>query len=287
MVERITQSFIKDMRDYFSGSLCGNIVRERWVNDRLLDDPDKEPGSMELGAYFEFLLSGAIPKNGRAPVPQYMPSKIKSNGDTTVGLGIKDMYADYRKAHKAAELITGYLKDMGLKIVGVSVKRDKGRFTGVLDLVCEVVELKHGFTWNVGDKIAIDTKYSGLVGDGKHVKNKHGWQWSNIQKEYHGTQAKQYHMISGYPFYFLVTQSNQEEAETPIVQFFHVPVDEFMIEQHVIEANDLYTKFEFYARITGFEVRPGLNKCRKCPLFKECPDKQMYPIPEVVNLNFD
>lgn len=45
MIKKITQSFIKDTRDYFAGKECGNIIKAKYVDDRLLED--EEPGSME------------------------------------------------------------------------------------------------------------------------------------------------------------------------------------------------------------------------------------------------
>lgn len=276
---------MKDMREYINGSLCGNIIRERWVNDRLLDDPDKEPGAMELGSYFEFLLTGAIPKNGKVPLPVYMKSKIK-NGSTE-GLGIDDMYVEYRNAHKAADLVRGYIKDFGLEIEGVGVRMSKEEFEGTIDIICRVVEVKDGFTWAVGDRIVIDTKYSGLVEDGfKNWKNKHGWNWSPIQIKNHGTQAKQYHFVSDLPFFFLVVQALKEEWKNlPIVKFFNTPFDNRMIAEHVSEGREHFTTFKFYANSIGFTPRPSLSVCSKCPLFKECPDKHTYPRPQVVDLN--
>jgi hypothetical protein len=284
MIEKITQSFIKDMRSYLEGSLCGNIIRERWVNNRLLDDPDKEPGSMELGTYFEFVLTGAVPKNGKVPLPVYMKSKVKKG---TVGLGIDDMYTDYRNAHKAAVLTKEYITSFGLKIVKAGVKMERNGYEGTIDIICEVVELKEGFTWNIGDEIIIDTKYSGLVEDGfKNWKNKHGWNWSPIQAKNHGTQAKHYHYISVLPFFFLVVQALKEEWKNlPIVKFFSIPFDDKMIADHVSEGDELFLTFKAYASTVGFTPRPSLSVCTKCPLFSECTDKHTYPRPQVIDLN--
>jgi hypothetical protein len=197
------------------------------------------------------------------------------------------MYVEYRNAHAAVEVFRGFLKAWGLKIVSYGVTMERDGFVGTLDLICEVVEVVDGFTWNVGDKIVIDTKYSGLLEIGfKNWKNKHGWNWSPVQKEYHGTQAKQYHYVSGLPFYFGVTQAVPKESENnPIVKLFEVIVDDEMVKNHIAEAEDLFEKFKFYQSTTGFAVRPSMTTCAKCPLFKECQDKHTYPRPEVVDLN--
>lgn len=284
MIERISQSFIKDMREYVAGKLCGNLIIAKYLEGRLLDN--EEPGQMELGSYFEFLLTGAIPKNGKVPVPQYMKSKVKANGGKTAGLSIDDMEVGYRKAHETSKLVLQMMADMGLKIVEYNRKKTKGRFEGTIDIIAEVVEVKNGFTWNIGDRIVIDMKYSGLVGDTTPGYNKHGWRWSNIQKEYHGTQAKQYHFITGLQFYFWVNQSNQTEGDKPIIKLFHVPVTEDMIDRHITEGNQLFSKFEFESKI-GFVARPEYNRCNECQLRAECKDRHFYPIPEVVDLTIE
>lgn len=275
MLQKISQSFIKDFRDYLRGIGCGNLIREKYVNDRLFGDED-EPGAMNLGAFFEYHLSGALPKSGKIPEPVYMDDG-------------KTLRADYRKALSSAILVKDYLQAMGLKIVYIGKKYDKGRFVGVIDLVVQVSRetVFEGITWAVGKRFVIDLKYSGLVGTSGDRSNKHGWSWSNAQKEYHGTQAKQYHFVSGMPFYFLVTQSNQKEGERPICKLFYVPVDEFMIEQHIAEGNALFDQFEVIVQVGGLKAMPELKKCSDCPMREECEDKHTYPRPEVVDLTIE
>lgn len=280
MITRISQSFIKDYRDYVAGNECGNIIIEKYIEGRLIEDD--EPGAKDLGAYFEYIATGALPKSGKIPEPQYMQAPLKKK--KAEDLLPEDMLSPYRKAYKSGMQFKQFIADIGLKIIEVGRKKTKGRFDGVIDLKCEVIEVKPGYTWKVGDKIVIDLKYSGLVGDTVPARNKHGWNWSPAQKEYHGTQAKHYHMITNLPFYFLIFQSNQKEEDDPIIKFFYVPVDEHMIERHVIEANELYDKFVFESTI-GFVPRPSYNKCIDCPLRDNCKDKHDVPVPVEVDLN--
>jgi hypothetical protein len=274
MIQKITQSFLKDMIEYNAGTLCGNLVIEKWVNDRLFDD--EEPGAKELGCYFEFLLTGSLPKNQKVP----QPVLLKDNRPD----------ASYRMAAVNAKRLKEYFDEMGLKIVQAGVRLTKGRFEGTLDIIAECtkqIEFDTGIIWNVGDRIAIDTKYSGLIGETSSGYNKLGWKWSNIQKEYHGIQAKQYHFVSNLPIYFLITQSNNKEGTTSDVKLFHTPVSEFMIEQHVIEGNRLFDQFNFRYNSVGFEVRPSLSKCLKCPIKESCEQKHTFPHPEVIDLNIE
>lgn len=267
---------MKDFRSYLAGNECGHIIREKYVNDRLFDDGE-DPGAQNLGAFFEYCLSGAVPKNGKIPEPV-----MSKDGKT--------MDADYRKAVESAKLVRDYLQASGLKVVYVGKKYDRVRFSGVIDLVVEVTRetiFANGIVWKVGTRFVIDLKYSGLIGKDGDRGNKHGWGWSNVQKEYHGTQAKQYHFVSGMPFYFWVTQSNQKEGEVPASRIFHIPVDEFMIERHIAEGNFLFDQFEVIVKVDGLIPLPSFTRCRKCPLRDECEDKHTYPHPETIDLTIE
>jgi hypothetical protein len=276
MISKISQSFIKDYRDFLAEKECGNIIREKYINDQLFDD-EEDPGAKHLGAWFEYKLSGAVPKNGKIPEPLFKPNTLI-------------MLPAYQKAADNARLIRDYVQAAGLKIVKVSVQMDKGMFTGVIDLIVEVsreTKFANGIIWRVGQRFVIDLKYSGLVGKDSDRSNKHGWSWSNVQKEYHGTQAKQYHLISGMPFYFLVTQSNQKEGELPTCRLFYVPIDDYMIAEHIDEGKALFDQFQVRAKLNDFKPYPSLKKCGKCPIRDLCDDKHTYPHPEIVDLTIE
>lgn len=291
MIQKISQSFVKDFRDYNAGRECGQIIKAKYVDERTLDDGE-EPGAKELGNYFEFLITGSIPKNGKIPQPEMM-----ANG--------KEPKAPYRLAQINAKRVTDYFKQMGLKIIKAAVRVDHGRYSGVIDIVVEfegiprdstdltagymeTFEFDNGIVWHKGVRFVIDMKYSGLIGDTTPAFNKFGWKWSDVQKRYHGTQAIHYHMITGLPFYFLVAQSNNKEGSTSDIRLFHVPVTEFMIEQHQLEANQLFDQFTTMVRTeTPFIARPSLKKCLDCVLKDECIFKHTFPHPEIVDLSTD
>lgn len=273
MVKKITQSLIKDCIKYFSGNLCGNIMRERWVKGRLLMDGH----AMSLGSYFEFQFTllmtgvGSLPKNGKTPV-----ATLTQKGEKT---------ADYKRADANALRLQRYFGEMGLNILHAGKKLTQGRFEGTIDLICQVSDLKTfdgGITWQKGDIIVIDLKYSGLIDDNWNAM---GWgamtrAGSNAQKDHHGIQAKQYFLVSkGMPFYYLIMPPSNEED----ILFLHVPVTAEMVEDHMKGGNALLEKFEFEAQM-GFEARPELMRCNACPLKAECKDKHTFPHPITVEL---
>lgn len=289
MMKRISQSFIKTMREYLAGDECGNVVTHQYLEGKLLDRKSKE---MAKGTYFEFLLSGALPKNGTIPVPEYMATPLKNKKPQD--LKVSDMTADYRVVHVNAERVKKMLfVDMGLILISAGKKLVKGRFEGTLDLICECskdITFDNGAEWKKGDRIVIDVKYSGLLYD---RWNKLGWEWSNIQKEYHGTQAKQYNYVSDLPFHFLVVSSTNKEEDNEegdgkvvgatMAKFFGVPVDDHMMETHLAEGNKLYDRLKLESEV-GLVARPDYVRCQKCAIREGCKDKHTFPQVEIVDL---
>lgn len=274
MTDKISFSLLDDLKNYFYGDLCGNLIREKWVNDRLLDLDSK---SARLGEFFEYhftllvLGKGTLPKNGKVP-----EREMYATG--------KQPLAHYARAEANAKHLRGYFEAMGLKIIKAGVRLTKGRFQGSIDLIVECqkdIRFDDGREWKAGDHLVFDMKYSGLIED---RWDKFGWaglfrEGPHIQKDYHLPQGFQYHHVSGLPFYFLVVSSTNEED----IKLIFVPVNEEVIENHIKEGNQLFEKFEFEAKI-GFEARPSISKCNGCPLKGECKDKHIFPHPQTVIL---
>lgn len=273
MIKHITQSFMIDIQEYMAGILCGNIVHEKWVNDRLID-LDSE--AIDLGCYFEYMLTliltgkGSLPRNGKIPLPV-----LNQNGK---------MSADYLRVQTNIDRVIRYLAEMGLQVKQAGVKLRDGNYEGTIDLICvctKEIEFEDGSTWSIGQEIIIDLKYSGLIDD---VWNKFGWagmlkSGPHIQKDLHGVQAVQYHYVGKRLFYFLIVHPKNDIA----ILMLHVPVTQEMINQHIEKGDDLFDFFKFTAEI-GFEPRPEISKCNACPLNGECKDKHTFPHPKTVYL---
>lgn len=254
MTSKITFSFMSDMVDYYAEKLCGNIVREKWVNDRLIElDSD----AAELGCYFEYYFTllvtgkGSLPKNGLVP-----QRKMYKDGSKPL--------APYALAEVNAKRLKGYFEKMGIKVLSAGRKVTKGKFQGTLDLVVEME----------GKTMIFDLKYSGLL-DNKWEK--FGWgamlfEGDNTQKSYHGMQAKQYSFLMDLPFAFVVVSSTNEYD----MEMFLVANALENQQEHIDMGNHLFEKFKFDASI-GFDARPDLSTCNKCPLRGECTDKYEYP----------
>jgi hypothetical protein len=280
---RITQSFMKQMRDYMDGAGCGILIRESWINGRQFDIAS---AAMKLGCYFEYILTGALPKDGKVPQPEFMKSAIAKNKGTTVGLGIDDMYDPYRAAHRNKERVLVYWNSMGLEIdnplntkLSAGVKLTKGRFEGTIDVVLRAftdTSFANGYTMKKGDRILVDLKYSGLLDDKWSV---HGWQWTPLQKKYHGTQAKQYNFISNLDPFFMIVDPGEK-----YVKFFRMILNQEVIDKHIEEGNMLYERLTYYNEMGLLEPRPEVTKCEGCPLFNECEHAHRFPHPVDISL---
>ena len=281
MISRISQSFIKNMRDYKAGLECGNIIKHQYVDGNLID---LQSDSMAEGSYFEFMWTTALPKNKKTPLPVYMKSPLKNKAARD--LKVSDMDQGYRRIHFNSGYVKSVFDKLGLKIVSFGKLLVKGRHEGTIDIIALVTKSQEfgDVVWNVGDKIVIDVKYSGLLND---KWSRHGWMWSDIQKEYHGTQAKQYNYVSELPFYFFVVSSTNKEVEgtfePPEIKFFHVPIDSHMTEVHLSEGNSLLEMLKFESEV-GFKPRPEYGKCSKCSIREGCLDRFDFPRPSTVDL---
>lgn len=265
MIKRITQSFLKSFQDYESGEECGNIIKHQFVDEKLIE---RDSDAMAEGCYFEYKLTGALPKDGKVPEAK----------QTKTGFAM-----EYMRAAHNAEVVKKLLFELwGLKLIKVGKKITKGKHEGTIDILVEATKPMNG--WMIGDKFVIDIKYSGLLYD---KWEKHGWMWSNIQKSYHGTQAKQYSYITGLPFYFLVVGNKnllKDGVWQPTdIKLFSVPIDEHMMQTHVDHSVHLFEKFQLLGA-DGLEARPSYSKCNKCPLRETCDDRHDWPHPVVVDL---
>lgn len=264
---KISQSLIKDLKKYFSGQECGNLITYKWVDGNLLP-PTK---AMLIGQYVEFLITGVLPKDGKIPQPEY-----QKDGKT--------LYADWRKAYDHAMRAKDVLKDMGIEFVSVGKRLTKGRHEGTIDIIARAtkdIQLQNGHKIKAGEMFVIDIKYSGLLDDKYNVM---GWVMTEDQMLYHGVQATEYHFITDLPFtYFVIGANGTLETTTTDIKFFLMHISEQKVKDHLAEANDLMEKFEFEKKI-GFEARPEYNRCCKCPIREGCKDRMTVPQIEIVEI---
>lgn len=251
----VSQSLIKDLRSYHEGKQCGNIITEKYIKG----NPLPSSGVMNLGAFFEYKATGALPKSGEVPEPETTKS-----GTLT---------APYKRAEAQAENFKKLCSQMGVKITATQERAVNNGMEGTCDILAE---------YN-GEEVVIDLKYSGLVND---EWSEFGWKGLRIfdsehrghqkQLEHHQIQAIHYSYLFERPFYYWVFSSSTGAEETGENYLMKMVIDENKINDHVSGAAHAQRDFNILANI-GFQPYPEYNRCQNCPLFESCEDKVVVP----------
>lgn len=267
MVKYISQSMQKHFLAYHAKELCGHILAYMYFGKGHLVDLDSK--SVKLGAYFEWITFGNLPKNGIEPKPEYT-----SRGQMT---------ADYQRAHINREFVLNWMATMGFVVIRKGIRKTRGNHEGTIDLICQCTKrivLTDGTVLNKGDEIVIDVKYSDLV-EKEDPWNKHGWNWSETQRAYHGIQACEYHYITKLPFFFLVKGMYEPTA----LKFFHVRVTPEAMQAHLQQGDDVYAQLVELERLGVVDPHPSFAACNTCVLRANCKDKYAYDKqPEIITL---
>lgn len=241
----ISQSLIKAYNDYLNGNLCGLLFEKQYLTKEV----DSEPSdAMKLGHFFEYQATGGMPRSGNVPEPVLLKDG-------------KTMDSKYRIAAKQALNFKDYCKKLGIKILEVGKKVNKGGADGTLDIIAEYQ----------GKEVVIDLKYSGLLYD---KWNELGWESSALPyKEKIMIQAVHYSYLTGLPFYFWVFSSTNEDD----CELFKVNIDPEVIENHpkIIEKTRAMIELDLEM---GFRAYPELVRCKYCPLFLNCKERVESPI---------
>lgn len=273
----ISQSTIKAVRDYLKKKLCGVVLEAKYIFNTFPEDGD-DSAAKKLGRYFEFILSGSLGRGHTIPEPEYKKTfldKIKRSPVPELAkknAKLSDMTKPYQLAHKNAARVKAYFVRMKIEILRVNVTfedPDKEGIKGTIDIIAR---------YN-GRIIVIDVKYSGLIHD---KWNELGWQWTPAQRKFHGTQAVQYHKLTGYDFFFLVVSSENE---------FDILFDEIFIgtldkEQHTDEVI-LTRKTISFIKDFGAVPYPELVRCSKCAIREGCAFKITEPQARSIYLDID
>lgn len=261
----VTQSMIKDVRKYLVGDMCGLVLQAKYITRTYPYDHEDSPAK-KLGRYFEYILTKAIPKSGVIPEADLTATgrKRKAAGKR---VGTEDMMAPYQLAHKNAARVLQYFKLMRVKILKANVTLGKDGMEGTIDILASYRN----------KEVVIDLKYSSLIHD---KWDELGWQWTREQKRFHGTQARQYHIITGKPFFFLVVSSTNDKD----ILFVEVDLDQGDIDQHRMDVDDTRKKMESYHSL-GFHARPDIVGCRDCAIRENCRERMDYPKPKRIKLS--
>lgn len=254
---KISQSLIKSYYDYTQGKLCGVFFKARYV-DKNPKAETPPTDAMKLGIYFEYLSTGALPKNGIVPEPD-----ISYKGQAREKLS-----APYERAKQSAEAFKRIIEHYKIKIKEVGyLIQDKDK-SGVVDIWAE---------WD-GEDVFIDLKYSGLIDD---KWNENGWDLDSlplkdsimIQGVHYKLLARENNISENIPFYYFVFDTNNPNN----IKIIKQNVDESRIASHELTVSTVKQRLSNDINY-GFKAYPSMSKCVTCPLKEDCSHAIDYPL---------
>lgn len=254
----ISQSLIKSYVDYLNAKECGLFFKAYYVDK----DPQaqREPSdAMKLGIYFEYLCTGALPKNGVVPEPEYV-YKGKPNERLSVA---------YERVMQSAENFKKIISHYDIKILEVGKTIVTDGLSGVLDILAE---------WN-GQKVIIDLKYSGLIDD---KWNELGWETDSlhmkdsimIQGVHYKILIEKSEGIKNIPFYYFVFSSSEPNN----IKIIKQEVDESKLQSHIVAIGNIKEKLTQSISSNDFIAHPSMQKCANCPIAHKCTSRVEVPL---------
>ena len=246
---KISQSLIKGYVDYLNQKLCGMLFRAKYIDkDERAQTPPSD--AMKVGIYFEYLCTGALPKSGEIPEPEY----------AYAGTPRQKLSAPYERVNKSVELFKKTIDHYKIEIISAGKYLSTDDKDGVVDIHAK---------WK-GQDVFIDLKYSGLIDD---KWNEMGWDLDSlplkdslmVQGVHYKLLAKEVMGIEDIPFYYWVFDSSNPANMKIILQ----NVDESRISQHLLSIENIKRKLQSNLE-KGFSLYPSLKNCTNCPLKPHC-----------------
>lgn len=304
---KISQSLLKGLIDYskYGSTECGLVFKAKYIDSRFDLFPPSD--AQNLGAWFEYMATGSIPKNGAIPQPDYIKKK-DAEGNPELG-------ADYRLMRSHLPNFKNIMETYGFEILSVgedvkvlfdfdilenivikypflieSFKELQVWLTGTLDIRVRglkdiIVKDSNGNKTTVlekGQVAIVDMKSSGLLDD---KFSPFGWELDNLyNKTKITTQPIHYKFIEilktgiNPPFLFLLFNTKNEN-DCRIIDF---RCDDSIFDDHKATINKAIHHLLVYQKF-GYEARPSMAKCAECPLKEDCKFKTNVPIISVYN----
>lgn len=250
---------MKDFKGYYSakynphkiqqGNYCGLLFKAKYIDKSIFIPPSD---SMREGIYFEFLATGALPRDGKIPIPDRT-----QKGELT---------APYKRAEQAAVFFKKLIEHYKIKILekGYVVQNDD--IIGTIDILAE---------WD-GIPVIIDLKYTGLIDD---KWNDLGWNTDNLPtKDNLMIQGVHYILLGrevlgqDMPFFYFIF-NNKDSEDVKIIKQQN---DEDIYERHKADVESIKNLIEEEIK-EGFKAFPYYRNCKDCPIKLQCDKKELYP----------
>jgi|TARA_R110001599_G_scaffold171331_5_gene361990 hypothetical protein len=249
-IPKLSQSLVKSLYNYKIGEECGLKIEASYING--INFPATEV--QELGNYFEYICTNQLPRDGHTPV-----AKLLKTGKPTTS---------YLRMDKQKENYLNIMKSYNLKVEKTGFVFTNPKYSGIADIIALDKNIKSKDKNK--QRVIIDIKTSGLIND---KWSPYGWANESIEEKWDLLiQAVHYKMLAKYewgiediPFYFMVF-SNKNEVECKI---FEINIDEATKFQHYQNLENI-KKYLDQIMKTGWEAKPELMRCSKCPMNDTC-----------------
>ena len=312
---RISQSLLKDFKDYRDRKLCGLLFQALWIDRSVEIEPTE---AMLMGQFFEYLALGrdAEPKFKHSIGDHFMIG-MKASGKKNLGYWDEELVRIANQAddpENRYELKTDLFmaeRDWTVKwfnliqqatnlraafgYYGVEVLDVQKKYEYVQDDVTRVMKIdvlaamhdyRHpdemGMTRKL-DEVIIDTKATGLIND---KWQDYGWALHSLEfKDKLMIQPIDYKSIwkhlngENIPFFFFV-HANTNAVERKIVQ---VNVTDSIIQAHEEYVKDVVEQIDFF-NMTRWIPYPEVEVCHECPLKETCKEAIDHPRIRVISL---
>jgi len=292
---RISQSLIKDYRDYQKGFLCGLLFEALHITRTTKIEPTK---AMLLGQFFEFLAIGSINRDMEGKkLGQYFADGLKQEGmkaidywDEQLAKGIVD---DIELAEKhwgvnwfnliiQAQHFISACEHYEIKFQAIQekIEHEENGITYVLviDLIASFNQYIHPDEGKYKElsKVIIDTKATGLI---NNKWEDYGWAFESlIFKDKLMVQPIFYSLVwqkkfgEKIPFFFFV-HSNTNQVDRKIIE---INIGPGCLEDLQVEINEMIEAIDFLNDV-GYRASPDVIKCYNCPLKNRCEFRANHP----------
>jgi hypothetical protein len=267
---KISQSMMKDLVAYLQDEECGLLIYEKYFKG-LITPPSK---AMLLGQFFEYMLTGALPKGNNVPEPEMVYK----------GTPKEKLSADFERCVMSVEYAKRLLDGYGIKTVkaGLTISTDK--LVGTVDIYAEWTD-QHKYNSQVSPEVKtcfIDLKFTGRFDDkweefGWHVDSLDQKHKLMIQGVHYKLLAKEAGIHENIPFYYFVFDAKDPNN----AKIIHQNVDDVTSMRHV-EMVDKAIEFYEKARKNGLKAKPTPKRCNECPINTNCQSKMVFPVVQQV-----
>lgn len=284
---KISQSLLKGLLELRTEGGCGLVFKAKYIDSKFNLFPPSD--SQNVGAWFEYMATGSIPKNGTIPKASYMKKKKDKDGNPFLA-------KDYVTMQNHVNTFKRTMDYYGFEILRASediktlYPNSVERFgfevwlTGTLDIRARATKDIYTIDENrnkilvakKGQIVIIDLKVSGLLDD---KWNLYGWNLDSLDNKVKlVTQPIHYKYIELVktgeepPFLFMLySMKNPNDAR--IIDF---RVDESAFSEHEAFIDNGIKNLMYYER-NGYKPSPSLIECSQCPLRDKCEYKAIAP----------